>query len=360
MIGLSSFSLILFLLLAIPFLLGLAAVVYLTVKYTPVIIRIFQAQPLFMPLKVTPIERGESVEFRTADGLRLNGSYLRARTLEQAGVIVYCHEYLSDRWSFHPYVDQLRDLGYDIFTFDFRNHGTSDLDHEYAPLQWTTEHEIHDLRAALAYLRTRDDHDPAGFGLFGVSRGGTTALITAATETDVWGVVTDGAFPTQGTMVAYIVRWAQIYVPSAFLRSLIPMWLYGFLAKTARLCTQRSLKCRFPSVEAAVSRLTPRPWLMIHGQRDTYIGPEIAQALFDLGADPKELWLVPEAKHNRCRETAPDAYVARLQDYLERFAPRRPRAATAEVVSAHRVIASDFAHQLAPALSREVAAPIPG
>ena len=44
-------------------------------------------------------------------------------------------------------------------------------------MQWTTDHEIRDLRAALAYLRTRDDHDPAGFGLFGVSRGGTTALI---------------------------------------------------------------------------------------------------------------------------------------------------------------------------------------
>jgi uncharacterized protein len=360
-IGLSSFSSVLLLLLAIPTLLGLAGVVYLTVKYTPVIIRIFQAQPLFMPLKVTPVERGESVDFQTADGLRLSGSYLRARTDEQAGVVVYCHEYLSDRWSFCPYVDHLRDLGYDIFTFDFRNHGASDLDRSYAPLQWTTGHEIDDLRAALSFLRTRDDHDPAGFGLFGVSRGGTTALITAATEPDVWGVVTDGAFPTQGTMVSYIVRWAEIYVPSEFLRSLIPMWLYGFLARTARLCTERSLRCRFPSVEAAVSRLTPRPWLMIHGQRDTYIGPEIAQALFDRGEDPKELWLVPDAKHNRCRETAPEAYSARLQDYLARFAPRRPLNETPEVISsAHRVISSDFAHQLAPALSREVAAPIPG
>jgi uncharacterized protein len=359
-IGYSSFSSVLLVVLAIPILLALMAVVYLTVKYTPVINRIFQAQPLFMPLKETPVERGESVEFRTADGLRLSGSYLRARTEEQAGVIVYCHEYLSDRWSFRPYVDHLRDLGYDVFTFDFRNHGSSDLDHDYAHLQWTTEHEIHDLRAALSYLRTRDDHDPAGFGLFGVSRGGTTALITAAGEPDVWGVVTDGAFPTQGTVVAYIVRWAQIYVPSAFLRSLIPMWLFGFLARTARLHTERSLNCRFPSVEAAVSRLTPRPWLMIHGQRDTYIGPEIAQELFDRGAEPKELWLVPDAKHNRCRETAPDAYATRLHDYLQRFAPRRPVTETREVVTTHRVISSNFAHQLAPALSREVAAPIPG
>ena len=203
MIGLSSVSWVLFVLLAIPILLGLAAVIYLTVKYTPVIIRIFQAQPLFMPLKVTPVERGEEVEFETALGLRLSGSYLRARSDEQAGVIVYCHEYLSDRWSFRPYIDHLRDLGYDIFTFDFRNHGASGLDPDYAPLQWTTEHEIDDLRAALSYLRARDDRDPAGFGIFGVSRGGTTALIAAAAETDVWGVITDGASPPRA-------QWSRI------------------------------------------------------------------------------------------------------------------------------------------------------
>jgi pimeloyl-ACP methyl ester carboxylesterase len=208
----------------LPLVIMLVAVIYLTVKYTPVIGRIFQAQPFFMPVKVQPSEHGESVEFMTEDGLRLCGTYLRSRTSEQAGVLVYCHEYLSDRWSFHPYLDQFRDLGFDLFTFDFRNHGESDLDPEYAAMQWTTDHETRDLRAALAYLRSRHDHDPAGFGLFGVSRGGTTALIVAASEPDVWGVITDGAFPTQGTVVSYILRWAQIFVPSPVLRGLIPLW----------------------------------------------------------------------------------------------------------------------------------------
>jgi uncharacterized protein len=347
--------------LSLPFLTVLAAVVYLTIKYTPVIGRNFQAQPLFMPLKVKPTERGESVDFMTEDGLRLSGSYLRSRTDDQAGVIVYSHEYLSDRWSFYPYIDHLRDLGYDLFTFDFRNHGSSDLDPDYAPLQWTTEHETCDLRAALSYLRTRDDHDPAGFGLFGVSRGGTTALIVAAGEADVWGVVTDGAFPTQGTMVAYMIRWAEIYVPSAFLRGLIPIWLFNFLAWTGQRWTERALRCRFPSLEAAVGRLSPRPWLMIHGQRDTYIGPEIARALFDHANSPKEFWLVPKAKHNRCRETEPDTYVERLLRFIEQFAPRRPLSGPTQAVSRRSSLASDYAHTLAPAsLTREMVTPISG
>ena len=116
------------------------------------------------------------------------------------------------------------------------------------------------------------------------------------------------------------------------------MWLFGFLAWRGRLGTERSLHCRFPSVEAAVARLAPRPWLMIHGERDTYIGPEIAQNLFDHGEDPKELWLVPNAKHNRCRETAPDAYAAQVLGFLDRFAPRRPLLAPAEIISRHSVL----------------------
>jgi pimeloyl-ACP methyl ester carboxylesterase len=348
-------------LLSVPLFAGLALVTYLTIKYTPVIGRIFQSQPLFMPLKVAPVERGEPVDFMTEDGIRLSGTYLPARSHEQAGVIVYCHEYLSDRWSCCPYLDHLRDIGYDLFTFDFRNHGASECDPNYAPLQWTTEHELCDLRGALAYLRTRDDHDPAGFALFGVSRGGTTALLVAADEADVWGVVTDGAFPTQGTVVAYIIRWSEIYVPSAFLRSLIPMWLFHFLAWTGQQWTARSLHCRFPSLEGAVGRLAPRPWLMIHGQRDTYIGPEIARKLFDRAGSPKELWLVAKAKHNRCREMDPDGYARRLFGFIERFAPRRPRAGASEAVARHGAVASDYAHTLAPtALTRELVSPVSG
>ncbi len=118
----------------VPALAGFIALVYLTVKYVPVIGRNFEKQPLFMPLRVKPTDHGESVEFRTEDGLRLAGTYFRKRTEELAGVFVYCHEYLSNRWSFQPYIDHLRDVGYDIFTFDFRNHGASDHESGYSPV----------------------------------------------------------------------------------------------------------------------------------------------------------------------------------------------------------------------------------
>src|SRR5205807_9468701 len=98
---------------AVPTLLALGLLLRLTIKYAPIIGQKFEDRPLFLPLRVSPVETGQLVEFPTEDGLRLSGSYLRARTPQRAGVFVYCHEYLSDRWSFHPYVDPLRDLGFD-------------------------------------------------------------------------------------------------------------------------------------------------------------------------------------------------------------------------------------------------------
>ncbi len=144
-----------------------------------------------------------------------------------------------------------------MFAFDFRNHGTSDRDPSYNPLQWTSDREVADLRGALRYLRSRPDHDPAGFGLFGVSRGGTTALIAAADEPDVWGVVTDGAFPTRLMTVKYMIRWSEIFVRSQLLLSVVPLWFYYLLAWVGRVRSQRRHNCCFLEVETALKRLAP-------------------------------------------------------------------------------------------------------
>jgi pimeloyl-ACP methyl ester carboxylesterase len=307
--------------------------IFCAIKYAPIIGRIFEEQPRFRPLRVPPAPDGEDVRFKTEDGLELAGSYFRERTGYRVGVLVFCHEFLSDRWSFQPYVDYLRDRGFDIFSFDFRNHGASDSDPGYNPLQWVSEHEVRDLRAAIGYLMSRPDCDPAGVGLFGVSRGGGSALVAAADEPRVWGVVTDGAFPTRGTTLAYVLRWAEIYVTVQFLWKKMPLCVFRFVAWAGRVYSERRLRRRFPDVERSAARLTPRPWLMIHGENDTYIGTEIARPFFDQARDPKEIWIVPGAKHNKCREVEPEAYVSRVGDFLARFAPRRPL--PAECVAEH-------------------------
>jgi pimeloyl-ACP methyl ester carboxylesterase len=269
-----------------------------------------------------PSSEGEEVRFETADRLTLAGTYFKTTAPRRLGVVVFCHEYLGDRWSAQAYVGHLRALGFDLFTFDFRNHGQSDSQPGYQPLQWLTASELFDLRAALKYVRSRPDADPAGVGLFGVSRGGCAALCVGGKDPGVWGVATDGAFPTRGTMLAYILRWAEIYVGSRTIWRNMPLAAFQFVAWSARKRVQSKLKCRFPDVERATARLAPRPLFMVHGEKDSYIGPDIARTLFEMAGDPKELWVVPKAKHNRCREMAGVEYTDRIAMFFLANAPR--------------------------------------
>ena len=100
------------LILLVPTLVALgllaAFLVYVAIRYAPIVGRIFEEKPLFLPLRVPPLkDDGETVSFPTKDGLKLEGTYLTARTSSRVGVLVFCHEYLSDRWSYQPYTDCL-------------------------------------------------------------------------------------------------------------------------------------------------------------------------------------------------------------------------------------------------------------
>lgn len=307
------------------FLVGLLLLV-VHIKYTPVIVRIFADAPPMQPLRVEPQEGGEDVIFPAPDGVALAGTYFPCRTSERKGVIIFCHEYLSDRWSVQPYLGDLLNEGFDLFTFDFRGHGDSESEPGVAPIQWVSDRDVRDLEAAVAYLSSREDADPRGWGIFGISRGGGAAICLAAREPRIWGVVTDGAFGTRLTMYKYIVRWAEIYVPQRWMAEKMPHFVFHFAGWMGRRASEKRLRRRFLNVEDAVGKLAPRPWLSIHGEKDAYIGVEIARDLFDHGRSPKEFWVVPEAKHNRCREADPEGYRSRLLDFYSRAVPGRAMA----------------------------------
>ena len=56
--------------------------VYIVIRYTPIIGRIFEEKPMFLPLRVPRVEGTEDVRFGTTDGMTLVGTYLKSRTSE--------------------------------------------------------------------------------------------------------------------------------------------------------------------------------------------------------------------------------------------------------------------------------------
>ncbi|GBD36093.1 hypothetical protein HRbin36_01213 [bacterium HR36] len=285
-------------------------------RYVGIIVRIFQEKPIFIIPRGDPIPEAEDVMFPTTDGLRLAGSYLHTPCERRLGVVLFGTEYGSNRWSCLQYCRQLLEEGFDIFTFEFRNCGDSECLPDYEPLQWVTNYEVEDVLAAVRYLKSRPDVDPRGIGFFGVSRGGGAGIIAAAQEPFIRCVATDGAFATISTMVPYMQRWISLYslFPNAY--RILPRWIYVLAAEMALWRLARQRRCRFPSLERAISKIAPRSLLMIHGGADNYIRPEWAQQLFERAGEPKELWIVPHAKHNQAVQVAGKQYQERIAHFF--------------------------------------------
>lgn len=285
-------------------------------RYVPFLVRIFQEKPLFIIPRGQPTDEAEHVSLQSVDGLTLRGCYLKTSS-ERKGVILFGLEYGSDRWACRQYCQHLVNSGYDVFCYEPRNQGDSDKDPAYEPLQWVTDKDVADMKTALKYLRNRPDADERGVGLFGVSKGGSTGYLVAAHEPGIRCIATDGAYATYTTVVPYMQRWIKIYSDRHLLQRVLPTWFYGLVGITGLNRVARIRGVNYPSVEKAVSRLN-RPILMIHGENDTYIKPEMAKALFDRAAGPKEFWLVPKARHNQAIAIAEEEYQRRVVEFFDK------------------------------------------
>lgn len=307
--------------LALPWVaigLALAALfLYLRWKYIPFLVRIFQEKPLFIIPRGVPHDDAEPVALRSVDGLTLRGCYFKTKQPARKGVILFGLEYGSDRWASRQYCERLVSAGYDVFAYEPRNQGESDKDPEYEPLQWVTDKDVADMRTAVNYLKERPDADPRGIGLFGISKGGSTGYLVASHEPAILCLATDGAYATYTTVVPYMQRWIKIYSDRRRLQRLLPTWFYGLVGVTGLNRVARNRGVTYPSVEKALTRIR-RPVFMIHGEGDTYIKPEMAKILYERIAGPKELWLVPKAKHNQAIAVMEGEYHRRIVEFFDK------------------------------------------
>jgi len=308
-------------LLSLPAAVGLMLVAlfaYLCRNYLDNIRRIFLEKPLFVIPRGQPLPDAEDVALRTPDELTLRGCYVKTTAPQRKGVILFGLEFGSNRWACGPYTDFLREAGYDVFTYEPRNQGESDRQEGFEPLQWITDREVTDCRTAVEYLNSRPDADPRGFGLFGYSKGANAGVVVAAHEPAIRCAVTDGAFGHHTVMVPYMRVWFAIYNPHYALHGLFGAWYYGFIARKAMRALERERGTKFPDVEKALRQFGARPILMIHGADDTYIKADMARDLFRWAREPKELWIVPAAKHNQSIQVAPDEYRRRVREFFDR------------------------------------------
>ena len=89
---------------------------------------------------------------------------------------------LADAKLYQPYHEAFTKAGFSVLIFDYRGFGESGGDRGTLSPAW----QIEDWRSAFAYMRGRDDMDPARAAIFGSGgTGGGNAVAVAALEPDV-------------------------------------------------------------------------------------------------------------------------------------------------------------------------------
>jgi len=293
-------------------------------RYVRIMLNILKDTP--PPLAMGPMDferiEGQIVRFRAFDGTSLRGMFLFGNTSKpHKGMIVFCHEFSSDMYSCARYCKPLLEAGFDIFTFDFRGHGESSREEGYQPRQWVSDREIDDVLGAIAFVEDylESQNLPVELGIFGISRGAGAAIIASMHNPAIKAIITDGLFSTDITIEALMKKWANIFAKVRFVYENHPPAFWRFLRWLVFIFVHRQFNCYYPSVKKALQHMMPRPMFMIHGQRDSYISTEQAEYLLSLLKEPKDIWIVPGAKHNQAVIVAPDEYTEKTVTFFKRY-----------------------------------------
>ena len=237
----------------------------------------------------------EDIKFPSRDNdVQLSGWFLAPKiddsTCVKRGIVVLCHGMLANRSEVLPWAEALWKSGFAVLMFDFRAVGESEGERCSGGY-----YEAMDLCGAVDYVSTREDCEGLSLGVFGFSMGGATAIIAAADEQRIMAVAAHGAYASLDR--ALIQRCRRHFGPLA-----------SIAAWAIRAVGERWLPV--PSSEVspmnAVSQLSPRPLLLIHGTKDRVVHPSDAQDLHDAAGSPKTLNILPRSGHRRIHRSHRD------------------------------------------------------
>lgn len=227
----------------------------------------------------------DEVSFPARDGTRLVGWFLPARGVPR-GTIVHFHGNAENMSTHILFVQWAPAAGYNLFVFDYRGYGKS-------AGSVTRAGTISDGHGAIDYVLSRKDVDPGRLFVIGQSLGGAVATVVAAERPEIRALVLDSTFSSYR-------RIATLHLQKTMM-----------LESPARMLAAGLVSSGYEPIDY-ITRISPRPVLIIASENDEICYPELSRELFDAAREPKELWIVPGARHTEAFVNAQDEGVRRV------------------------------------------------
>ncbi len=215
----------------------------------------------------------EEVYFRSKDGTKLYGWFVKAIG-NPIGTVIHFHGNAQNMSAHFSFVDWLPSEGFNVFTFDYRGYGASQGNPSRQGI-------YEDCLAAIEYVQKRTDIDQKKIVILGQSLGGANAIAVIGSN-DFKGIK---AVAIESTFYSYrsIVRdkMERIFILSPL------KWPLSFIIVSNKY-----------SPSKVIDKVSPIPFLLIHGNSDQVIPYHHSKLLFDRAKQPKKLWTVEKGKHS--------------------------------------------------------------
>ncbi len=223
-----------------------------------------------------------------ADGLRLAAEIYIPEAKGPYPAVCICHGVPAKRMpdpsdrGYPVLAERFCSEGFVSLIFNFR--GTGESEGNFDMSGWTR-----DVRAAIDYLFSLEEVDKSRLSLMGFSGGAMASVYHAAHDDRVTSVVAC-ACPARffdisefSKLEEFLTHCRQVGIvrDSSFPPSL-EEWANGF---------------NMVSPTRWIDRISPRPLLIIHGDKDVTVPPSHALELYQKAREPKEIAIIKGAEH---------------------------------------------------------------
>ncbi|MBI3553666.1 MAG: alpha/beta fold hydrolase [Elusimicrobia bacterium] len=253
-----------------------------------------------IPMTVRPETFGLSydpVEFRSDDGIELNGWFVPAQR-PSGRTIIFCHGWGANKGEVLKNTAFLQRQGFNLFYFDFRCCGESS-----GTMLSVGALEARDLDAAVSFVKSRRPGDT--LAIYGVSMGSMVAFAGLTRHPELRAAVLECPFSSHNQALARYA-WAKFSLP-----------YYPFMPLVFFFVRQRlGFDPEAASPERLAAGLKAIPILAVCGENDPIAIPAIGRSLIAKLSAAGELWVVPGAGHAKCAETAGRAYEEKLGGFF--------------------------------------------
>lgn len=232
----------------------------------------FTDRIIFLPQPSSYEDSNRILKLTTKDGAKISAVYLP--NPQAKFTILYSHGNAEDLGDIQFVLEELRSLGFAVFSYDYRGYGTS----QGKPTETTT---YKDIDAAYNYLTQQLGVNPKKIILYGRSVGGGPS-VDLASRKPVGGLILENTFVSTFRVATQI--------------TIVPFDKFNNIAKIKKV---RS------------------PILIMYGKADRVIPFWHGEKLFATANEPKRVLVSETAGHNDFREVAGKKYDRALQEFTQ-------------------------------------------